>query len=308
MPALPTFALGRLKKTDFAAEWCGIGAILVLDAVLAAAIGFRFVFAWRDGLLLGLALCVMLALRGFAVRRGALMAEYFGLTAGATVAFGILSYICMAHGAAPLADGMLQRIDSALGFDWLYWYGVVFAHRWVTLSLQFVYNSLVYQGLYFGLLLALLDRRAQLREMFWLVFVAGLFTSAGAYLWPALGPFKEFGLESHGDFLGPMAHLRSGHNLTFALHEMTGVVSFPSFHTTMALAYIYGFRRTGPIGVLIAILNIGMLFTIPFFGGHYLADMIAGALVAVMSLAIVKAGQSLLVPRGEIVADPVPAT
>ncbi len=31
---------------------------------------------------------------------------------------------------------------------------------------------------------------------------------------------------------------------------MTGVVSFPSFHTTMALAYVYGFRRTGAIGVV----------------------------------------------------------
>jgi hypothetical protein len=307
MPASPLFAPGRLKKTDFAAEWCGIAAILLLDAMLGAAIGFRVIFVWHDGLLLSLALCVMLALRGFALRRGALMAEYFGLTAGATVAFGILSYICMAHGAAPLADGMLQRIDTALGFDWLYWYRVMLAHQRAALAFQFVYNSLVYQGLYFGLLLALLDRKAQLREMFWLVFVAGLFTSAGAYLWPALGPFKEFGLESNGDFLGPMTHLRSGHNLTFALREMTGVVSFPSFHTTMALAYIYGFRRTGPIGILIAILNIGMLVTIPFFGGHYLADMIAGALVAVMSLAVVRAGQILLAPRAEILSDPVPA-
>jgi len=307
MPVLPTFAPGRLRKTDFAAEWCGIGVILLLDAVLGAAIGFRVIFVWRDGLLLGSALCVMLALRGFALRRGALMAEYFSITAGATVAFGVLSYICMAHGAAPLADGMLQRIDAALGFDWLYWYHIMFAHRWAALTFQFLYNSLVYQGLYFGLLLALLDRKAQLREMFWLVFIAGLFTSAGAYLWPAMGPFKEFGLESNGDFLGPMAHLRSGHNLTFMLHQMTGVVSFPSFHTTMALAYIYGFRQTGPIGVLIGVLNIGMLIAIPFFGGHYLVDMIAGAVVAVMSLAVVKAGQVLLAPRGEILSTPVPA-
>lgn len=307
MPVLPSFAPGRLKKTDFATEWYGIGAILLLDAVLGAAIGFRVTFVWKDGLLLGLALCVMLALRGFAIRRGALMAEYFSITAGATVAFGILSYICMAHGTAPLADGMLQRIDAALGFDWLYWYRFLLAHPWTARVFQLLYNSLVYQGLYFGLLLALLDRKAQLREMFWLVFIAGLFTSAGAYLWPAMGPFKEFGLEANGDFLGPMAHLRSGHNLTFALHEMTGVVSFPSFHTTMALAYIYGFRRTGPIGILIAILNIGMLATIPFLGGHYLTDMIAGALVAAMSLALVKAGQALLAPRGEIIAEPVPA-
>jgi membrane-associated phospholipid phosphatase len=52
----------------------------------------------------------------------------------------------------------------------------------------------------------------------------------------------------------------------------------------MALAYPYGLRRTGPIFYIFAGLNFLMLFTIPFFGGHYLVDMIAGAGVMLAAL------------------------
>jgi len=70
-------------------------------------------------------------------------------------------------------------------------------------------------------------------------------------------------------------------------------VTFPSFHTAMALTYIWGFRNTGPIGWGATLLNIVMLCAIPWIGGHYLVDMIAGAAVMLVSLAIVK-GASIL--------------
>ncbi len=199
----------------------------------------------------------------------------------------MLSYLCTAH-AAPLADSMFQKMDALLGFDWLAGFQALHAHPFAVTFFRLCYDSLIYQGLYFGLLLALLDRKPALQEMFWLVFVAGLFTSTGAFFWPALGPFHEFRADRYGDYIPVIEHLRSGRDLNFPLHTMTGVVSFPSFHTTMALAYIYGFRRTGAIGIVVAVLNIGMMIAIPFFGGHYLTDMIAGAAVMLASLAIVK--------------------
>jgi membrane-associated phospholipid phosphatase len=121
--------------------------------------------------------------------------------------------------------------------------------------------------------------------MFWLVLAMGLLTSAGALLFPALGPYNIFHAGPPDSFVPEMLHLKSGKDLTFALGHMTGVVSFPSFHTAMALAYVWGFRRTGPIGWAIMALNLVMLISIPYFGGHYLADMIAGAVVMLLSLA-----------------------
>jgi membrane-associated phospholipid phosphatase len=84
--------------------------------------------------------------------------------------------------------------------------------------------------------------------------------------------------------------------MRFALSGMTGVVSFPSFHTAMALAYCWAFRKTGIVGGAIIALNIVMLCAVPFFGGHYLVDMIAGAAAMLIALAVLKTAQQLKKP------------
>jgi len=137
-------------------------------------------------------------------------------------------------------------------------------------------------------LFSLLDRKEHLREMFWLVLITGLLTSAGVILFPALGPYNTFHAGPPDSFVPVMKHIKSGKDLNFALNQMTGVVSFPSFHTAMALSYIWGFRRTGALGWAIAALNLTMLLAIPYFGGHYLVDMIAGAGVMVVSLVLTR--------------------
>jgi len=282
----------RILHSDFLPEWAGAALILIVAAAWAAAIGFHLTVTWHDGTLLLAALALVLATHVFGSHRFGLIAEYFALSVLATAAFGILSYLSMTTGR-PLVDNDLQAADRALGFDWLAGFHWLQAHPAPAKILQTVYDSLIYQGLYFGVLFGLMDRKANLKEMFWIVFAAGLFTSAGAALFPAFGPYKMFGLESHGAYLPDMMRLHGGHDLRFELSKLTGVVSFPSFHTTMALVYIYGFRRAGVIGWLVGALNALMLVAIPFFGGHYLVDMIAGAGVMLASLGVVKAW-----PRG----------
>jgi hypothetical protein len=245
---------------------------------------------WRhDALpLCGVILLVMIA-HVLKSERAGLAAEYFLLTAIATATIGVVSYLSMATDR-PLADGVFMAADRAIGFDWLVDYRWLLHRALAAKILQVAYGTLVYQGLFFGVLFGLKGRRQDLREMFWLVVVSGLFTCAGAAVFPALGPFKTFGIKA--EFLPVMEQLRGG-NLRFALANITGVVCFPSFHTTMALLYIYAFRCTGAIGWMLAALNLVMLLAIPFFGGHYLVDMLAGGAVALASFAIVKAGPAI---------------
>ncbi|HUE66218.1 MAG TPA: phosphatase PAP2 family protein [Rhizomicrobium sp.] len=271
---------------DFGPEWLALLALAVLDLFWARAIGFHLGIGWSDGKLIGLGLLVMVLLRLFKTR-GGMMAEYFSLTAMATVTFGVMSYLCLAS-SGPLVDTSLQAADRALNFNWMAGYHFIVAHHLVSTLLSLAYNSLVYQGLYFCVLFALMDKKKDLREMFWLVLVTGLFTSLGVLLFPALGPFKLFGTAPPGSFLPEMEHLKSGQALNFALGKMTGVVSFPSFHTSMALAYAWGFRKMGAIAWAMAVLNFLMLCAIPWYGGHYLIDMIAGAGVMLVALAIVR--------------------
>jgi hypothetical protein len=278
----------RLQKfrSDFTPEWLALLAIAALDLVWARAIGFHLTVTWADGKLIWVALIAMLLLRVFSVAVGGMIAEYFSLTAAATMTFAVLSYLCLASSGA-LVDAPLLAADRALGFDWMAGYHFLVAHPILSKVLEVIYDSIVYQALYFGVLFALMKRKDELRRMFWLMLVMGLFTSLGAMLFPAFGPFKSLGGAPAGSFLPEMEHVRSGQNLNFALAHLTGVVSFPSFHTAVALAYIWGFRRCGAIGWAMGALNITMLAAIPWYGGHYLVDMIAGATMMALSVAIV---------------------
>lgn len=273
-------------KFDFAPEWLALLALAVLDVAWARAIGFHLTVSWSDGKLVGLGLLALLLVRLFS-ERGSMMAEYFSLTAATTLVFAVLSYLSLAS-SGPLVDASLLAADRALGIDWMAGYHFLMSQPLITLVLKFAYASLVYQGLYFGVLFALMGKKKELRQMFWLVLVMGILTSLGTVLFPALGPFKLFDVVPDASYLPDAERLRSGHDLNFALAHLTGVVTFPSFHTAMALAYIWGFRNTGPIGWGVTLLNLVMLCSIPWMGGHYLVDMIAGAVMMAASLAIVR--------------------
>lgn len=280
-----TISRKGILRTDFAWEWSGVIAIAFVAAVWARRVNFVLSARWDDFLLPCGVLCAITIAHALRSERASLVTEYFLLTLAATATFGLISYLSMATNR-PLEDGVLLAADRAIGFDWLSDYRWLVHHPAPARILQVAYNSLVYQGLYFGVLFGIMAKRHDLREMFWLVLIAGVLTSAGATFFPAMGPFKLFGIKA--EFLPAMEQLRSGH-LHFALAKLTGVVSFPSFHTTMALLYMYAFSRTGVIGWSVGLLNVVMLPAIPFFGGHYLVDMFAGAAVAGVSLALVKA-------------------
>ena len=283
--------LKRVFHSEFVPEWCALGALLLLDVAWGRAIGFHLDIARGDFLLIGIAVGVLAGLQLLAWRRGALMAEYFTLTLAATGLFGVLSYLCLAS-SGPLIDSRLLAMDRALGFDWMAGYHFLQARPWLQTILGFAYCSLVWQGLYFCVLLGLMNRKTQIREMFWIVLLGGLMTSLGTLLFPAFGPFKTF-VAPAASFLPEMAHLKSGQNLNFALAHMTGVVSFPSFHTVMALGYCYAFRKTGPIGWGIVALNVLMLVSVPWYGGHYLMDMIGGLATLLTAVAMVRTAPSV---------------
>ncbi len=302
--------MGRAKQLftcDFVPEWCALGALALLDAAWAIHIHLSFIATAKDFVVLALALGITVMLRAFSLRRGGLTAEYFALTLAASTAVCALSYLCLAS-AGPLVDGRLMAMDRILGFDWLAGYRFVHAHPALAALLGLAYGSLVYQGLYFCLLLGLMNAKSQLRDMFWLFLLTGMMACAGAVLFPALGPSQFYNIETSTGFVPVMQHILSGRDMHFALSGMTGVVSFPSFHTAMALAYCWAFRKTGIISAAITALNIIMLCAVPFFGGHYLVDMVAGAAAMLICLATIKSAPMVWnrLRRGDRQAVPAP--
>ncbi len=221
-------------------------------------------------------------------------AEYYALFTVIALVGAVASYPIAAL-TQGFHDAALQRIDEALGFDWLAWYGAVAAHP----SLQ-VLGLAAYRSIYLtpAILLGHAawsgDRGAAHRFLaaFWLTAVATLALYA---LMPAVGPFSylwhgaiPYMPESEQWQQGLIPALRDHSVRVIDLAHLRGLVSAPSFHTAAAVIYI---RAAWPIRSLrwpVLALNAAMLLSTPVEGTHYLADMLIGAAVATAMLYLVE--------------------
>jgi hypothetical protein len=77
---------------------------------------------------------------------------------------------------------------------------------------------------------------------------------------------------------------RSGAGAAFVMSDLKGIITFPSFHTSLGILLVYAYRghRTWLAGSIA--LNGLMILSVPSEGGHYLA----GAAVAVLAIAAVR--------------------
>ena len=274
-------------ETGFAREWGAAAVLITIELLLLKSSGVQFIVtpgAYCVAPLLWMAARIT---RG----RRSLFLDFMALMIVTDLAIRVATYMAMATGG-PLWDAKLAAADRALGFDWKAWFDYLVAHPMLGAPLGFFYYRI---GLLALLLVVLLCRRGDhdnLRRMWRLLFTAGVLTALVGAIAPALGPFKTWHLEQCcGTFIYEMEKLRSGSG-SFPLGSLMGVISYPSFHTTMALALVQGFRSLGRIGAAAGQLNLFLLLGVPAFGGHYLMDVFAGAGVFAAALVIVKAMES----------------
>lgn len=298
--ALPRPAPAALRPA-FVPEWCGLAVMALAEILWARAIGFHLTLgtaAIATPLVLALSL---FAARAFGFARTGLFLEYGALSLVGSFALVVLSYLCMAS-AGPLVDAQLLAFDRALGFDWLAIWKIISPHPALMQAMAWSYDSLLVQSFTVTIFLGLMGEPQAMRNLWRLSTIACALSCLTAILLPALGPYKMFGLEAQGPFLPAMEQLVARHDLNFTSSALRGVIEFPSVHTVLALACTWAVRRTGPLFWVFVAMNVAMLFTIPFQGGHYLADMIGGALVFALSLGLVRA----LDRRPALAAEPQP--
>ena len=179
----------------------------------------------------------------------------------------------------PLQDTLFARADSALGFDWLGWARTVWSHRFVADVLVLAYKSMQVQCLIAVTSLALWGTRGRNREFLTSAIFAYLLTIAVAAVLPSFGPRSILGLASPWD---PVLHaLRDGSRVPL---PDCGIVSFPSFHASMAYLLAMA-ARDNRVGFFFALaLNSLMFLSAILMGGHFLVDVLAGCAVGVVSL------------------------
>ena len=75
-----------------------------------------------------------------------------------------------------------------------------------------------------------------------------------------------------------------------AATEMAGIVSFPSYHTILALLLPYAARGSGRPGAVLLLWNLAMMPSIVPIGGHYLTDQLGGT---ALTCAVIAADRAL---------------
>jgi membrane-associated phospholipid phosphatase len=234
----------------------------------------RFVAAALYTLLLGLAVCIFNVL---------------------TVRVGL-----------PLQDARFAAIDVNLGFNWLRFLTLANANEALSQVLVDAYHSPDLQIVLLYLLLAATSRKQGIAEFLWLfastllvvVVIGALLPCVGAYTYyhPPRALFSHFSAEAGTWHVRLFEALRTQASPVFDLDEVRGLVQFPSFHTALAIITAYSIRSLPYAALPTALLNcIVIISTVPE-GGHYLIDVIAGALVAVVAIIVLRArGEKALI-------------
>jgi membrane-associated phospholipid phosphatase len=200
---------------------------------------------------------------------GAAMAGTILLVGMALLA--ISSYVVAAVTPLPFYDHALEAVDRNLGFHWLPWTAWIDARPWLEKSLKVAYEAMIPEligaVLYLGF-------RGEARWLLTSLFVGGAITSLVSGFVPAIGHLPN------APHVPVLLAIRHG----VLLDGMPqGLVSFPSYHTTVALLLTVAFLRDRWLFPLACLLNGLMVVSTLSIGGHYLVDVLAGVLLAWIS-------------------------
>ncbi len=197
----------------------------------------------------------------------------------------------------PMQDAALLAADRTLGFDWAAYVHFVDGRPELASWLNVGYAMIGWPLFAIPVVLATKHRYRRIEEF---TFAFGIALSATAIisaLVPAIGVYQQIGLDpgslkniNPGAFLDQLRDLpptREGVLRHLELLGLGGIVTFPSFHATSAVLFVWALWAVRWLRPLALLVNGAMLAATPLNGGHYFIDIIAG--VAIAALAIVAA-------------------
>ena len=219
----------------------------------------------------------------------------------ASIALVLATYL-IASLTTPWADPWLARADRLLGFDWVAVNRAAAGHEWLTNILRPAYYSFHTQPVAIIWILAF-QRSHRPVQLFVLSWVIALAISVALYAGaPAMTAYNYFA-KTHaslpdlsaamGNFaFDQISSLRAGGSRDLLALKLGGLVTFPSFHTTGGILFMWALWPLRWLRWPSVALNVVMLASVPIIGSHYLIDMIAGVIVAFIAIKL-----SLIVDR-----------
>jgi hypothetical protein len=275
----------RSKRTAIAAVlpisdwplWLSVVGCLGLVLVWAPAVEITFQGTRVLGIVIGL-LAVNLAyrwLRPGPVNPVSTMIETAAVFIAFTAVWVPITYLT-ARNDHTLVDASLVRFDRSLGFDWDRWAAFVRSVPGLDAVLVIAYGSITVQVVAAILWLPLVQGGRRGFELVRHGVLAIALTCALFRFLPALAP-------TDGAWMVDFRALRGPAPLVFQLDSLQGIISFPSFHTVLGILFVHAFRHTLLQGPAL-LLNGLMILSALNVGGHYLADIVGGAAVALVAI------------------------
>lgn len=194
--------------------------------------------------------------------------------------------------AFPLTDEQLIAIDRMFGFDWLAYIAWLSQYPALATILKISYVSMLPQTVFVMWLFALTRRIPDMERFVIASFITLIITIAVASLWPALGGYVFHDVSAADYGLYPAAERKHEADLLALRSQelkhfpfiMAGLVTFPSFHATMAIllwwaAWPLKYWRWPGVA-----LNVLMVWSVLADGGHYLIDAVGGIVIALIGM------------------------
>ncbi len=279
--------------------WALALAVAVADCLWVPAGGFQVPatpLARIAAILAGLALLwwIYVRIRPDAVIAG--LAEAAAFLIFFTLVLEIFCYLCIALDR-PLYDSIFAAADRALGFDFEAHLGYLVRRPRLARLLELCYDSSMLQIAVAVIALAITGRLARLRTFLALFAFTAAAVIGIAAIFPSLGPYPYYNVPDRllpafieqragWDSVPQVLALRAGTMRALPLNDLRGLVAFPSFHTALAFITVWALLPLRPIVVPLFAVNALLIAGAPSNGDHYLCDLLAGALLAAVAIAI----------------------
>jgi membrane-associated phospholipid phosphatase len=215
---------------------------------------------------------------------------------GMIAPLSILSYALTSLGAVfPLQDQLFASIDSFFQLDWLATVSFLNGSPLLIAALDASYHYTIFGMIYALVFLNVVRLPERVLEFFWGVvltclsvgLVAALLPAVGAY--PYYAPSQEARSAIAADagvwHLGDFEALRNRTFVLFELNKTEGLVTFPSFHTAMALLIPLAMRGYGLVTAAAWVFALVVVVSTIPIGGHYFIDVVAGAALTFLTMA-----------------------
>jgi len=197
----------------------------------------------------------------------------------------------------PLMDGAMAAMDRSIGFNWPAVVEAANSSPLLASILVASYASVLYQVPLVLIFHASTAGQARFFEFAATLVVALFMTTTMSMLVPTAGAYAYYqppaSSYSHFTAVGGFAHLETLHQLRslapyeFTVSKLVGLISFPSFHTSLGILIVFALRRTFLFWPAVMVNAAMIAATIPE-GGHHFMDVIGGAIIAAISIRLIR--------------------